>query len=238
MSRRKNTRGRKNQSDGADRMLILSHHAAARGDVLTCPADYLLKVPSMMINQRPPKNLRNMLFWIEDSFPFTISVPASGIVNENNIAFALSQFAQSAAIQALFDQYCIYSCVVRIVMPNYASSTFSSGGFLGRLHTAIDYDNVNAISTETAILQFGSVQSVELVIGKSYERFLKPCSSVASSQSNGTPIVGAPTRNWINSSSNSVPHHGLRILTVNNTTGASFIIDGFVTAIIGGRNTI
>jgi len=240
-SKRGDRRARQNKRSGSrnvDNDIVQSHHSAARGDVLFDAADISRKRPSWQLIQSPPRNFLTMPHWVQSSFTSSNSLSAGGGVVEQNFAFTLSQFPDAASLTALFDQYCIYSVIARATI-DVSAAQASAGGSYGRLHTAIDYDSNGALASETLIERFGSCSSSELVLGKSYERFVKPVCALITGASNATTNTGAAMeRCWINNVFTTVPHFGVRFLTVGNQSATSPVLNFFCTAVVGLRNNV
>jgi hypothetical protein len=236
-------RARQNKSNAngsaSDKSILSSHHSAASGDVLMDPADFRRKPQSMALTQRPPRSIQDQIHWLEESFLQTLALSSSGAVSEIAFGFNLSNFPGASSMAGLFDQYCLYAVAFRCYLENSTSSVPSQGVSYGRIHTAIDFDSTGALSAETAIERYSTCMSSELIVGKSYERFVKPCIASVTGSSNSSSNTGvATTRSWINSSSASVPHFGIRVLLVGNQTGTSPTLTISVTGVIGLRNSI
>jgi hypothetical protein len=233
-----NKRQGKGRNTNVDSLIVTSHHAAARGDYLFDAADLSRTRLSWSLTQSPPKNFLTQPHWIQSTFETAVAVSAAGSVVESNQGFSLTQFPDAASIAALFDQYCIYAVSSRATVDPSASSAVPGVDY-GEIYSALDFDSSSALSTVVAIQRFGSCIQSQLVLGKSYERFVKPCVAVITGASNSTSNTGlGMQRLWLNSVSNSVPHFGVRFLTATNQSGTSVTLRLVHTAVFGLRNNI
>jgi len=230
-------RDRKSRSGGGvDAAFVSDHHAAGRGDVVSVPGDYRRKPLSFLLNQSPPRNFANGITWITDTWVSSDPISGAGSISEPNLAFQLNQCANSGNIIAMFDQYCIYAVHVSFTLAPVAITTQAVA--YGQLYTAVDFDNINAISTVSAISQYSSMEFSEIIPGKSHERYVKPCVGAIVGASNASAVTTSPQRMWVNSASAAQPHYGLRVLIVGNTTTQTYNLDVVARFIVGCRNTI
>jgi hypothetical protein len=232
-------KGGSKNSSSVDSSFVNSLHAASSADISFPRSDLQIRQPNWQLTQSPPRNFKTHIFWVEESYQSSFALSAAGSVVEQNQAFAINQFPGASSMANLFDQFCIYSVMVRVI-PEFTVSTVAAPGVTyGRIWTALDFDSNGPISSESAIEQYATVKVCEITPGKSYERFVKPTCSLVTGASNGTSNTGiAMTRMWLNSSNTGTPHFGVRILTAGNqsTTAPVMIVE--VTAIFGLRNTI
>jgi len=227
----------KGRESNVDKQIISSHHAAANADVLSNSQDVLRRNPSWTLLERPPLNFLNSIHWIQESYQSGFTLSTGGGVVDSSFAVVPSLFPAITSIANLFDQACIYSMMIRICLEQNTSPTLPNGSF-GRLHTAIDYDTIQPLTTEAAIMRYGSHQSSELVSGKSYERYVKPTVPLAAVNT-GLAVVGAVmSRSWFNAANTGTPHYSFRILTAGNNTSAAFFVSYTVTAVFGLRNNV
>lgn len=234
MPRRTRRKGR-----SVDAEIAASHHAAARGDVLTEPSDLTRKQASIKLTQRPPRAFLTSIYWIQEEVTITNTLSSGGGVSESNFNFFLGQMPGASKLAALFDQYCIYCVTLRVVLEPSLSTVVAQNVSYGRIHTAIDFDSSTAVGSEVAIQEYGSVQTSEFLPGKSYERFVKPVVSVLTGASNSTSATGGGMdRLWVNSAFPNVPHFGIRILTAGNTSATSPSFQIYLSYVIGVRNAI
>jgi hypothetical protein len=231
-------RQNKNSGGSTDSLIVASHHAAARGDVLFDAADLTRKRNSFALTQSPPRNFLNQIHWIQASYEASINISSAGTVVEANQAFSLNQFPDAGNIAALFDQYCIYAIHSRLYVEPSSTTAVAALSY-GELYSATDFDSASNLGSTTAIQRYSSCQQSELVLGKSYERFVKPCVPIVTGSGNSTSNTGvAINRLWVNSVSSTVPHFGIRYLTANNQSGTAPLIRIVLTAIFGCRNNI
>jgi len=235
-------KGRKGKKKGrkppsTDSVFVRENHSAPWADVQFDPADLGRRPMSMALVQHPPKRIEDGIYWMKKTVTATLGVASGGGITELGIAPSLGNFSESAQFVALFDQYCIYSLIARAKLEvtnlPVVEATF------GRILSCVDFDSIGAISTENAYLEFSSAQSSELTIGKSYERFCKPCITVVTGSSNVTTNTGlAMTRSWVNTSQTAIPHFGFRFATIGNNTAANQVVNITITAILGFRNGV
>jgi hypothetical protein len=190
----------------------------------------------MNITQSPPKNLLNQIHWIQQSVTLRNNAQVSISNVEDNWSFKLSDLNQYATIAALFDQYCIYSVVFNVNIQPAALGVATSG--LGRVTTAIDYDNVQTLGSEVALQQYASAQTVEISQnGVSVQRYVKPCVTpdIYVVASTGYAVA----RCWLDNSSASqvIPHYGVRVYFYAFTTN-NYNYDIVATYTIGCRNSL
>jgi hypothetical protein len=201
-------------------------------------ADLTRRRSSWILSQKPPKNFLSQPHWLQASNEFSVALSSAGSIVEANQSFTLSQFPDASSIASLFDQYCIYAVSSRVYVEP-SSTTAVLGVTYGEIYSALDFDSSSSLGSITAIQRFGSVQQSELVLGKSYERFVKPVVSFVTGSSNSTSNTGvALTRAWVNSVSSTVPHFGIRYLTANNQSGSAPTLRIVLTAVIGVKNNI
>jgi len=218
--------------------MVASHHGAARGDYLFDSADLGRKPLSMSLTQTPPRRVQDQIYWIEKTNNVNLTLSTSGAVSELALVFNLGSFTEGSAFAALFDQYCIYSAFssARLEISNVPTSTETSWG---RIYSAIDFDSGGNVGSEAAIQEFSSCQYSELIFGKSYERYVRPCVPLVTGSSNSTSNTGlAMTRAWINTAQPGVSHFGIRYLTVGNNTGTAQNVSIIYTCILGFRNSV
>jgi len=236
MPKGKKKKGKGGGKSGGDRMvlkqLVTSHPGAAKADVNDVPEDYTSAPQNFNLVQHPPKNMRKQIHWIEGTSRTQFSTSAIGAVVENNLVLTFSAIPDSASYVAVFDQYCMYAAVMRLMLqtPVMVSTTVP-----GRLHTALDFDNVNNIGSENAIQQFSTCNTTELVGGKAVERVIKPTLAPAIWAGGAFSGYGV-SRMWLNSSAPGIPHYGFRVLHAGGNVALT--IDVIITYIVGLRNNI
>jgi len=229
----------KSKVGNVDAMIVASHHAAGRGDVNFPSSDLSRKQPGWVLNQSPPPNFLNKIVWMQETTEATFSQLAAGGFNESPNFFNLSSLPGTSRIAALFDQYCIYSVVVRLIPELGTTAIGTANGTLGQIISAIDYDSSNGLGSFTAYQAYGSAQETECVLGKSYERYVKPVCAIVTGGSNATTNSGvAMARQWVNTAYPGVPHFGVRFAVQGNTTGISVVYRILYTLVVGLRNNI
>jgi len=221
----KKRRGRsKAPSSKVDREIINSIKATG-STTTTVATDMIDRRQNMNLVQKPPKSIGNQIYWIKEIVTGTTSMSTSTYV-ETNYAFSLNNLADYSNLTSVFDQFCIYS-----VATSFSVDGNSPTGVSVSLLSAIDYDNVAPIGP-TGILGFSN--STETLIGPSSSlvRYVRPCIALAAYQ--GSFSGYATQRSWVNCSTPSVAHFGLR--TVALQVSATFNLRYASEYIVGFRN--
>jgi len=228
-------RARQNKSSGrtadTNLMLDLIQDAtnSAIGDIQVVKTDMLQKKYSYLLTQTPPRSFRSMIFWCKTMFSYTANISTTPAINENNITFSLNN---ANAPNLDFDQYCIYE--VGVNFSPVLGLPPVSGGYMGDVVTAIDYDNATALGSESQLLSYSTVNRHQSVVGKSLLRMVKPQVSAEIYQS-AVATGYAPLRCWIDKANPAIPHYGLRTMTTN--VAAAYQMEITLTFILGFRNT-
>jgi hypothetical protein len=216
----------------ADQMIVNSSRASGPGQTNFCREDLGRRPTRWLLVETPPKVIGNQIHWIKATSQFQRQTISTTVQTEANYAFAFTDLPNVSGLAAFFDQYCIYAVSISLT-PNYIEGGSNSVGF-GSMCTALDYDNVNNLGSITAVAAFGTSQMVELSMGQTVQRFLKP--AVAPALYGGSAFTSfGVARTWIDSASPSVPHYGFRSIFANNQV-AGLVINYDVTYIIGLRN--
>jgi len=217
-----------NGSNSVDRIFAASHHSASSGDVLMVQQDFSRRKPSWQLTQNPPRNFMNSIHWVQSNTDGGITVSAT-VPTYFGLAPTISLFPTPNSLCAYFDQYCIYSVVVRLC-PQYGPGQAT---YLGTCVTALDYDSVTALGTYAQYLDFSNADECTVLGGKSIERYFKP--TVATEVYTGS-VAGAYgiDRRWIDSASTTIPHYGYRAAFTGNTS--TLVMTYSVSAIFGFRN--
>jgi hypothetical protein len=223
-----NKRSGSGQGNPVDHEIASSHMGGELAKRVTCKQDYIRANLSSILTQSPPKNLQRSIHWFQcqDTRLSAQSISTS-VYTEVNFAFSLNDTPFTSAIQALFDQFCIYAVVV-----NVCHSSISSSNYLGRFTSAIDYDNTTNLGTEFALQAYSTAQTVEVTPGLNVQRLVKPTvdTTIYSSQY-------GPQRLWIDNGSPSTGHYGFRMFWTGNTSSA-LLVDVICTYIIGARCSV
>jgi len=224
--------GRAGSLGGGTVMDLLSHRAT--GSTTTTVASDLTRSSRQNFNiiQRPPKNFAGRITWIEQSYTNTLATVTT-IDVEQNMTFYLSNLSDATAISNLFDQYCIYSCV--ITFTNY-SGTVSANAPVA-LYTALDFDNTLNIGSKTVLQNFASYNMAQLSPGTSLERLVYPCLAPTASNSVPLPVASLIGRQWVDASYKDIPHYGLRVFVGPTSAGVQQLLIS-VSMVIGLRNTV
>jgi len=205
-----------------------------RGQVIVPNQDFTRRMPSWLLSQSPPRAIRNQIYWVQGKVQNTLAISTSA-PTESNYSFQFSDLTDLVGLSAYFDQYCVYSVTMNIT-PDYegAGSTLYT---FGSVCTAIDYDNNATIGSFAKVESFSSAVVCELNTGQSLQRYVKPCVAPAIYNSGAAFSGYGVSRAWVDSSSTSVPHYGLRTIFISNTvSGLSVTFDA--NYIIGLRNNM
>lgn len=232
-NKNRRTSQRKGKKQNYLRSLASSLHAGVPADRITNNADFNSRPKSWVLTQTPPKSLRNLIYWFQKTVTFVNGQSIStSVPGEYNYAFTIATVTpEYTYLLNVFDQYAIHSVIIHLVITNQASST----GIMGRVTTALDYDNVANLGSESSVQEYSTAQTVEVRSGLNIERALMPCVDPQVYQVSGTGYGAA--RMWLDSASTNIPHYGYRSYWSNNLdTNLSF--DLIVTSIIGFRNSI
>jgi len=211
-------------------MIASSHHSAAPVSTVMVSQDFTPKVPSWALTQKPPMNIKSMIYWVQENIQTNFAVASSTV--ESNYAFQISAINAVNSYLAIFDQYCIYAVYVRMI-PN---TEYPASGTLGSLATAIDYDNTNNLGSWTAIQDYGTVNITQVESGVSVERYIEPCVAPALFNAGGAFTGFGVGRYWVDSANSGVPHYGFRSYTNGSTISYVMLVN--VTYILGFRNTV
>jgi len=237
-SNRKNRGRRSNRTGGeqssTDRLIAQSAQVVGRGEVIVPSADFQRRMPSWLLTQTPPRNLRAPITWVQGKLQTVLSI-SNAVPTENNVTFKFTDLVDLVGLAGYFDQYCIYSVTVNIT-PDFegAGSTLYT---FGAVATAIDYDNINNLGSFAAVEAYNSCVVAELTPSQSIQRYLKPCVAPALYTS-GSGFSGyGVQRMWIDSGITSVPHYGFRSLFISNTVSGLSVSFDF-NYVVGLRNNM
>jgi hypothetical protein len=218
------------KSNANARALIRDHHIGGLGGRVSVPADIDRRIISFNLTQNPPAQVRNLIHWFEVSFLNTTLAISNSVYTEYNLSFALNLLNNYTHFVNLFDQYCIHSVLIEIAV----TATANLGTNLGRLTTAIDYDNLTNLGVENNLMEFSTSNTVEVTTGLTVERYVKPTAKTYLTASSAS-YPAEPQRVWIDSSIASATHYGLRTFWYNNSN-SSLSADYMCTYIMGMRN--
>jgi hypothetical protein len=134
-------------------------------------------------------------------------ISGGNTVAEVNFAYALSDHPQSAQWSALFDQWSIP--MFSVTFYSQQGPGDSSGPL--EIHTALDFDNVTAISNGTDFTSIDRYDNVEIRdiapgLSKSVTRSILPCMKLPASGSTSAVMA----RNWCDSGVPGTKWFGIR----------------------------
>jgi len=210
--------------------------AAEAGENHANADDFIRKRSTYILTQRPPRSLGNQIFWVKFSVSSTHVLNNLAPPNENNSLFNIASLPGSTNYLTVFDQYCIYS--ICIVSSFGLNNNVGTGSTTIIQHSAIDYDNVNAIGS-LALLQGYESYGTGLLTSysaKTSSRSFYPC--LAPLSVNPTlPAAALVARSWVDSGFNDVPHYGVRYMYELSAAGTTYYVDNCTTVICGFRNS-
>lgn len=238
----KQRRNQRNSSNNnIDNAIVASHRSGAVGDILFPKTDLTRKQLSWRLTQHPPKNFLSAITWIQETFELTYTQAAAGGFGEIGIQFAIGSLPGASRMSALFDQYAVYSAHVRMVPEagNSGSATATQPNSRGTYISCLDYDSMTALGSFALLQSFQNAVESETILGKSYERYVKPAAALVTGSSNSTSSTGtAADRVWVNSAFQNTPWFGYRAGYQGNTTGITVVYRLIITMVIGLRNSI
>jgi hypothetical protein len=207
-----------------DRLLINSLRPTGANTTIVA-SDLVDKRQNMDIVQVPPKQIGNQIYWFKEIITSNLAT-SSTTYTESNTYWTLGGLTDSSTITALFDQYCIYSVVTSVSVDGN-----SPVGVSCSLLTAIDYDNVSNIGP-SGIIQYNSCTETLIGPSTSLVRYVKPCVALAAYTGSFTGFT--TSRTWLNSSSSSVQHYGLRLIALQ--CASVFNLRVVTEVVVGLRN--
>jgi len=167
----------------------------------------------------PPYNMNyvraNLPYRFSQQFAeTTVFTSSTTLATFSATSFNFNQLDNATAYQTLFDQYIIDEIEVWIE----PLTTSSNGGAGGYLYSVIDYDDGSVLSNVAAAADYTNVMVSASTEGH-YRRF-KPHIAVAAYSGTFTSFTNEPAQ-WIDMSSPSVQHYGVK--TACSTTTAAVI---------------
>jgi len=215
-----------------DAMIVASSRSTGAGLVNFVKEDLTRRQARWLLTETPPMNISNQIHWVKATSQFARQSVSNTVQTEANFSFALSDLNGVVGLSGFFDQYCIYSVTCSLT-PNYIVGSSNTQGF-GSLCTAIDYDNIANLGTITAVAAFGTSNMMELSMGVSVQRFIKPAVATALYSGSAFSNFGIG-RTWVDSVNTSTPHYGIRSIYANNQV-SGLIVDYDFTYVVGFRN--
>jgi hypothetical protein len=213
--------------------LLTNHHIGGSAGRVRVPEDLTRKPTSFLLTQTPPKNVRNLIHWFEVTLLNTTLTVSNTSTTEYNQSFSLSGLSNVSAYTALFDQYCIHSVLVSFAI---TSSADYFSGTQGRVTTALDFDNISNIGSESTLQQYSSATTNEVTPGLSIERYVKPTVKGYVSAGSGA-YAGVPERVWLDCTLPTIQHYGVRSFWAGNSE-SSLTVDIINVMLIGMRNAL
>lgn len=150
-------------------------------------------------------NFKRTLF-LENS----IGVTAAGNLYSNHFGFTLGMLPAATDFTNLFDQYrinkVVWKAIPKFTVVNGISGT--GNALLAQVHTAIDYDDANALPTGTALSEITQYQSHRMHRGTAIiRRTVVPKVELA-----GGATVFPKAYQWIDCDNTAILHNGIKVV--------------------------
>ncbi len=196
------------------------------------PRDYTMKPLTSHLPLVCPKNISNQIYWIQFKVSGTLSTASTSAL-ETNFAFHLNDNSTVSSIIGEFDQCGLYAVICNFEV--YNTSTQGTGN-LGRLLTAVDYDDVSTNSYDLVETR-SSAKITALFPQTSHQRVLQPC--LASSLFRSNTLTGySPQREWLDTAAIDSPWYGLRSWLVPSNVGGTISLNYEFTYVVCLRNAL
>jgi len=187
-----------------------------------------LKISPPTVSKVPrgiPKTLGNQIVFarFHNNGSFVASTSA---ITETNFSFTLATLDNYTSWTTLFDDFCIVQADVEFL------SGFPPGNnsFLSMFCTAIDFDNVAALSSYTVLGDYSTSIETIMTPGKRITRSCRPCVKLSASGSTNQ----APTRAWLDCAlATAAVHYGIR--SIAGVAGAGYTIQWVQTVWVAFR---
>jgi len=153
------------------------------------------------------------------SYTYPVITANSSTPTTGAIAFSLGAVPDIASAAAFFESYRILQARVEFVP--YGVGLTGTSNTNGTIYTAIDYDDANAPTDESILVQYDSLQSVQS--STFFERRLEP--RAAKAMYSGTLFngYGQEKHPWIATNSLNVQHYGLKyVQTISSSAVTTY----------------
>lgn len=162
-------------------------------------------VSGIFPHQRINSSASKVYSFVATTNPFALTSTSSGVATYNSIYFALSDIAQVATYQSLFDQYRINKIECWIYP---APSTNSEQNLQSTTITSVlDFDDANNLTSIGAANDYSSAVQSSLVNG--HYRAFKPHVAIAT-YSGAFSSYGNVVSPWLDVASSTVQHYGVK----------------------------
>jgi hypothetical protein len=211
-----------------DAQFAQSHESASRADVTFPREDLSHKPPVRLLTVSVPRNLLNLVTWLQCQVTSTFTTSTT-VGTPFAKPFYLSSTPISSQVAQLFDQYSIYA-----VKSNFVFSNDTSGVAIApTITTVVDFDGQSFLTPPTTagvLNQYSTSLTSVLALGKSHERFIKPCCASALFNASGSGFTAYATeRLWVDSGNASVPFYGLLgVVEITQAIGTITNVDSYV----------
>jgi hypothetical protein len=232
MNRRNNKNTRKKRTTRGDSTAVKQLVSIAKESLLT-NYEWNGVQPPAAPDIPFPSIKRNKTYTFVRQFSSTSLSASSTVDGPFTINFTLSSFPDSTEFTSLFDQYRIAE--VRVIFTSIAALTTPSLSTVPVIHTVIDYDDSNTITTGTS-MEYDSHQVNPVT--RSFERVLRPKAANAAFAGLFTSFSQMPPQTWVDVASPAVQYYGLKGIIPAQATGANQLVyDVEVQAVLQFQNT-
>ncbi len=233
---RKKFKNRQASSRGGSRQVLSSLArntlSLSHSDVQTDTRDYSMKPLTTKLPNVCPRNISNQVYWVQYKVSATLTTPATTAL-ETNFAFHLNDNSTVSNLLGQFDQVGLFAVICNFEVVNSITQGTAN---LGRLLTAIDYDDVTTNSFDLVETR-SSANIVALFPKVSHQRVIKPCLASALFRSNVTTGY-SPAREWLDTTYLDAPWYGLRTWIAPTNVGGNVLVNYEFTYIVCCRNTL
>lgn len=185
-----------------------------------------------MVVSRPLRSIQNQVHRFKRNFALT-TLTGIGAAVYGGQNYVLSQLPNYTELTALFDQYKMTHVKVRFQLVTDPSGVAPATAFVPRIWTVVDKNTDAAPASVNELREYGNVSCRSLVPYKPVTVNIKPHTSTETATSQAALMRRSP---WINTSSATVYHYGLRYAIDNLPTNYKVEIE--VTAWLSCKNQI
>lgn len=130
-------------------------------------------------------------------------------------AFLISDLSQVSSLLSVFDQYRLMQAEVWLT----PTQTYTGNTTPTTVYTALDYDDANVITNESAMLQYENV-TVTIITDGVYRRF-RPHQALATYSGAFTSFANVVSQ-WNDAASTNIQHYGFKAMITPNSLAPVF----------------
>lgn len=176
---------------------------------------------------------RQPVHYFKRSYYVTNGLTAFGANSYTPVNIALTSLPNYTEFTALYDQYKITGLKVKFV-PRGNSSDITTQNNISSLFTVIDLDDGNPLTTVDQAMQYQSMKMCRST--QTQVRYLKPRFNVGAINQVAGGLIGKKNTNgWLDCTSDSVVHYGIKTALTAGAT-QSVIYDLMVTVYLAFKN--